>query len=67
MTRLLLPVIFVAASLVIALLWVNISNRLARLERELADLRREILFLRGEFDEVQRQVQLDAELEELVH
>lgn len=55
MIRLLIPVIIILIAVLAGLIWATINDRFARLQKEIDELRTEILFLRGELDLVIRQ------------
>jgi len=50
MIRFLIPVILILVAVLAGLIWAGLNDRFSKLEKEIEDLRTEILFLRGELD-----------------
>lgn len=56
MIRLLLPLAVILVIVLAGLIWASINDRFVKLEKEIDDLRTELLFLRGELDLTQQQI-----------
>ena len=56
MIRLLLPVAVILVVILAGLVWATINDRFVKLEKEIEDLRTELLFLRGELDLTQQRI-----------
>lgn len=61
MVSLLIPVVLILSALVAGLVWASINDRFVKLEKQIEDLRTEIMFLRGELDLVKREGRSGAE------